>query len=296
MARASVAEDRAVSVPEVWAVRGGSISLTAPVVMGVVNATPDSFSDGGRFLDPEAAARRAADLVEEGAGILDVGGESTRPGADEVAVQDEIARVVPVIEAIRRAGISVPISIDTRKAAVARAAIAAGAAIVNDVSALSDPAMAGVAAEHGAGLILVHMKGTPRTMQESPEYDDVTAEVSEHLAAAMDRAALAGVGPERIVLDPGIGFGKTMEHNLTLVREIPRLLRLGRPVLLGVSRKAFIGRLLGGATPERRVNGTVGACVAGLDRGARIFRVHDVRPVAEALRVAHAVSAGAGIP
>lgn len=296
MARASVAEDRAVSVPEVWAIRGGSVSLAAPVVMGVLNATPDSFSDGGRFLDPDAAARRAVQLVEEGAGILDVGGESTRPGAEEIPAAEEVARVVPVIEAIRRAGVSVPISIDTRKSAVARAALAAGAAIVNDVSALSDPEMAAVAAEHGAGLVLMHMKGTPRTMQERPEYDDVTAEVADSLAAAMDRAALAGVAPDRIALDPGIGFGKTVEHNLTLIREIPRLLRLGRPVLLGVSRKAFIGRLLGDAPPERRVHGTVGACVAGFDRGARIFRVHDVRPAVEALRIAHAVSAGAGIP
>lgn len=279
-------------MPEAWAVPGAELALRAPLVMGVLNVTPDSFSDGGRYADPEAAARRAAAMVAEGAGVIDVGGESTRPGALDVSAAEEIDRVLPVVAAIRAAGVRVPISIDTRKPDVARAALGAGAVIVNDISALGDPGMAPVVAEHDAGLVLMHMRGTPRTMQDDPIYEDVVEEVMGDLGRSMDRARLAGIAPERIVLDPGIGFGKTTEHNLSLIRAIPRILALGRPVLLGVSRKGFLGRILGGVPADARLSGTIGACVYGLARGARIFRVHDVRPVAEALRVVHAIQSG----
>lgn len=291
-AQAPATEDPRISVPEVWAIRGGELAVRGPLVMGVVNVTPDSFSDGGRFLDPSAAITRAAVLVEEGAALLDVGGESSRPGAREVPELEEIERVVPVIRGIRARGISVPISVDTRKAAVARAALEAGAEIVNDISALGDPEMAAVVRELGAGMVLMHMRGTPATMQDDPVYGDVVREVADFLADAVARAERAGIPAERVVVDPGIGFGKTVEHNLALLGGVPRLSAIGRPVLLGVSRKAFLGRLLGGAGADDRLAGTIGACVAGYLAGARIFRVHDARPVSEALRVAAAVSAG----
>jgi dihydropteroate synthase len=265
------------------------LGLGEPRVMGILNVTPDSFSDGGSFADPAAAVRRAGLMLEEGAAILDVGGESTRPGAREVPTAVEIDRVVPVIRGIRALGTAVPISVDTRKAEVAEAALAAGANIVNDVSALGDPEMGRVVARHDAGLVLMHMQGTPETMQDDPAYEDVVEQVAAHLGERLERARLDGVAPERVVLDPGIGFGKTAEHNLALIRGLPRLAALGRPVLLGASRKAFLGRILGGAPPDARLHATIGACVAGLIFGARIFRVHDVRPVAEALRVAEAV-------
>jgi dihydropteroate synthase len=291
-AQAPATEDHPViSVPAVWAVRDGALAIEGPLVMGVVNVTPDSFSDGGRYLDPEIAIARAAVLVDEGAALLDIGGESTRPGAAPVPAAEEIERVVPVIRGIRARGISVPISIDTRKAAVARAALEAGAHVVNDVSALGDPAMAGLVCDTGAGLVLMHMRGSPATMQDAPAYDDVVGEVVEHLTAALARAERAGIPARRVVVDPGIGFGKTADHNLELLGGLPRLARIGRPVLLGVSRKAFLGRLLDGAGPDDRLAATIGACVAGYLAGARIFRVHDVRPVLDALRVAAAISA-----
>jgi dihydropteroate synthase len=277
-----------VSGPTEWVIRDQRLSLGEPLVVGILNVTPDSFSDGGLYDEPDAALRRAAEMVREGAGMIDVGGESTRPGSDEVGEEEEAARVIPVIRRLRES-LAVPISVDTRKARIARAALEAGAAVVNDVSALQDPEMAGVIAESGAGLVLMHMRGTPKTMQVDPHYDDVVGEVTDELSRALDAAIAAGVDPERVVVDPGIGFAKGQRHNLELLGGLAGLGRLGRPVMLGVSRKSFLGRILGGAPPEERVVATVAACVAGLLAGARIFRVHDVRPVKEALRVAEAI-------
>jgi dihydropteroate synthase len=256
--------------------------------MGILNITPDSFSDGGRHFEPEHALERAQAMVEEGAAVLDVGGESTRPGAVSVAAEDEIARVLPVIRLLR-AHLSVPISVDTRKAEVARAAVDAGADIVNDVSALGDPEMAAVVAASGAGLVLMHMRGTPRTMQNRPSYGDVAAEVAQELGVALRRAREAGVEEGCIVLDPGIGFAKAAEHNLEIIARLEVLGRLGRPLLLGPSRKSFLGSLLGGIPSEERDVATAAACAVGLLHGARIFRVHDVRVVHHALVVTEAI-------
>lgn len=293
-AQASATEDPSISAPEVWAVRAGTLPVSGPLIMGIVNVTPDSFSDGGLFLDVDAAIAHSLTLLAEGADLLDVGGESTRPGASEVATSEEIRRVVPVIRGLRERGVAAPISVDTRKAEVAEAALEAGADVVNDVSALGDPAMAAVIEEYGAGLVLMHMRGSPATMQVEPVYGDVVEEVAGHLGAALDRAAEAGITPERIVVDPGIGFGKTLQHNLALIRGLPRLSLLGRPILLGVSRKAFLGRILGGVETDERLAATIGACVAGFHGGARIFRVHEPRPVADALRVAAAIVSSGG--
>jgi dihydropteroate synthase len=274
--------------PPQWVIRDQRLSLGEPLVVGILNVTPDSFSDGGRYLDAAAAVDRARALVAEGAGMIDVGGESTRPGAVDVSASEEIARVVPVIRR-RAAELEVPVSVDTRKAEVARAALEAGAAVVNDVTALRDPAMAGVVAGAGAGLVLMHMRGTPRTMQVDPRYDDVVAEVAAELGTALETAERAGIDPERVVVDPGIGFAKGFHHNLELLRGLEGLGRLGRPVMLGVSRKAFLGQILGGAPAEERAIATAAACVLGLQAGARIFRVHDVKVVREALLVAEAI-------
>jgi dihydropteroate synthase len=254
--------------------------------MGIVNVTPDSFSDGGAYLAPEAAIARGFEMAEEGADILDIGGESTRPGAVEVPAEEEIERVVPVIEGL--AGVGVPISIDTSKAAVAERAIAAGAAIVNDVTALGDPAMAPLCAEAGCELILMHMRGTPRTMQHEPHYDDLLGEISAFLTERMHRAVEAGVAEEAIWLDPGIGFGKTVEHNLELIDRIGELRELGRPVVLGASRKSFIGKL-GGREVGERLGGSLAAAVVGRLRGADVLRVHDVRATREAVLVTEAI-------
>jgi len=256
--------------------------------MGIVNVTPDSFSDGGRFRDAGPALARARELAASGADLLDVGGESTRPGAAEVAAAEEMERLLPVIRAIR-SEVDLPLSVDTRKAEVARAALAEGAAVVNDVSALGDPGMAAEVAAGGAGLVLMHMRGTPATMQSLARYDDVAAEVAAELRAPVERARAAGIADERIVLDPGIGFAKTAEQNVELIARMEGVGRLGFPLLLGVSRKAFIGRLLGDLPAEERDAGTAGACVAGLARGARIFRVHDVRTARHALDVAWSI-------
>jgi dihydropteroate synthase len=258
-----------------------------PSVMGVVNVTPDSFSDGGVNFDTEAAVASARRMVEEGAAIVDVGGESTRPGAEWVPPDEELRRVVPVLE--RLAG--VPVSIDTSKAEVARHALELGAELVNDVTALrGDPELAGVVADSGAYLCLMHMLGEPRTMQDDPRYDDVAAEVAVFLEERLGVAVAAGIPEERIALDPGIGFGKTVEQNFELVRRLDVLLALGRPVVIGLSRKSSLGRLLG--DPEATVGTTaasVGAAVAAYERGAAILRVHDVRETVEALTVAQAV-------
>jgi dihydropteroate synthase len=272
-----------------WRIGDGTIALERPVVMGILNLTPDSFSDGGRFLHPDDAIRRAREMAAEGADLIDLGGESTRPGAAEVSADEEAARVVPVLRALREA-VGLPLSIDTRRAAVAREALAAGAQVVNDVSGLADAGMADAVAPSGAGLVLMHMRGTPATMQGLTGYADVVEDVASELASSLARADAAGIARERVVLDPGIGFAKTAEHNLQLIASLRRLeARLGRPVLLGASRKAFIGALLGGVPAAERDAGTVGACVAGLARGARLFRVHDVRGARQALDVAWAI-------
>lgn len=272
-----------------WRIRDREFALDRPVVMGILNLTPDSFSDGGRFAGIDDVVRRAREMAAEGADLLDLGGESTRPGAAEVSADEEAARVVPVLRALRDA-LDLSLSVDTRKAAVAREALAAGAHVVNDVSGLADSGMAAAIAPSGAGLVLMHMRGTPATMQGLAEYDDVVDDVAAELAASLGRADAAGIARERVVLDPGIGFAKTAEQNLALLASVRRLEeRLGRPVLLGPSRKAFIGALLGGVPAAERDAGTVGACVAGLARGARLFRVHDVRAARQALDVAWAV-------
>jgi dihydropteroate synthase len=267
---------------------GCSLGRVDPfLVMGVVNVTPDSFSDGGRYLDAEKAIEHGKQLIAEGADLLDVGGESTRPGAEAVSEAEEIARVEPVIEALAREGARV--SIDTTKGAVARAALAAGASYVNDVSALRfDPDLAGVVADAGVECCLMHLGGdSPRTMQDDPRYDDVVDDVRVHLEERMAYATGAGIAEERIHLDPGIGFGKTLEHNLELLRRLDEIVALGRPVVIGTSRKSFLGKLTGREVGER-VAATVATNVLALERGARIFRVHDVQPTRDALVVAAA--------
>jgi dihydropteroate synthase len=267
-------------------------SPLAARVMGVVNVTPDSFSDGGRFFDADAALAHARRLLAEGADMLDVGGESTRPGAAPVSVEDEIARVVPLVRALR-AETTAPISVDTMKPQVARAAVAAGASLWNDVTALRHaPDSLAVAAELGCEVVLMHMQGEPQTMQAEPRYDDVVAEVTAFLAARAEAALAAGVARERIWLDPGIGFGKDMlSHNLPLIAGLDRIVALGFPVLLGVSRKRFIGALDQDAAPDQRLGGSIAAALAGVVAGAAAVRVHDVRETVQALRVWQAIAA-----
>jgi dihydropteroate synthase len=260
-------------------------------VMGVVNVTPDSFFDGGRFATPEAAVAHGQALADAGADLLDVGGESTRPGAAPVPIADEARRVVPVVE--RLAGlVAAPLSVDTRNAPVAREALAAGASLVNDVSGLGhDPALASVVAEAGAALCLMHIQGTPETMQADPRYDDVVGEVLESLAASIERAVAAGVPRNRLWVDPGIGFGKTTGHNLFLLRHLHELRVLGAPVVVGPSRKAFLGVLAGGRPPDQRLPGTLASATAvAILNGADVVRVHDVREVKDALAVADAIA------
>jgi dihydropteroate synthase len=261
-----------------------------PILVGVLNVTPNSFSDGGDFFDPERAAARAAAMMDEGAQIIDVGGESTRPGSDPVAPEEEARRVVPVIREIMAERPEALISIDTYRAGTAEAALQAGASIVNDVSALrGDPRMADVVADAACPVILMHMLGEPKTMQRDPRYDDVVREVRDFLAYRAEHAVVAGVEEESIILDPGIGFGKTLEHNLALLRHLDSLVELGFPVLIGASRKTFIGRITGVEEAKDRLFGTVAANVIACSRGATFFRVHDVRANREALAVAWAV-------
>ena len=260
-----------------------------PSVVGVVNVTPDSFSDGGDFLDPGHAIAQAKRLLAEGAALVDVGGESTRPGSEGVSADEELRRVEPVLEGLG----GLPVSIDTSKAEVARRALALGAMLVNDVTALrADPELAGVVADAGAYLCLMHMLGEPRTMQDAPRYDDVVAEVASFLEERLAAAVAAGIPEERICLDPGIGFGKTVEHNLELLVRMDELVAIGRPVLVGASRKRFLGRILG---DREAVTGPVAAGVAinvlAYERGASLFRVHDVRENVEALAAARTVIA-----
>ena len=259
--------------------------FSRPSVMGVLNVTPDSFSDGGIHLDPEVAAAAASRMVEEGAAIVDVGGESTRPGSSGVSADEELRRIVPVLELL---GGGLPLSIDTVKAAVAREALERGAILVNDVTALrGDPELAGVVAEHGAYLCLMHMQGDPRTMQKEPRYEDVSSEVAAFLEERLEFAVAHGIPEERVCLDPGIGFGKTVEHNLELVRRLDVLVRLGRPVVVGFSRKSSLRRLTGS---DDLLGASVAAAVVAFERGATILRVHDVKPTVDALTVAAAVA------
>ena len=253
------------------------------VVMGIVNVTPDSFSDGGRYVDASAAIAHGLELEAEGARILDVGGESTRPGAAPVSRPEELHRVVPVIEGLKSAGTRARISIDTSKAPVAAAALSAGATIVNDVTALrGDPGMVDVIAQHQVDCCLMHMLGEPRTMQRDPHYDDVVDDVKAFLVARMAFATSAGVAEERILLDPGIGFGKTDAHNLELLARLDELAALGRPIVIGTSRKSFLGRITGRAVDDR-LAATVATNVLAYERGARVFRVHDAGPIYDAL-------------
>jgi dihydropteroate synthase len=256
-------------------------------LMGILNVTPDSFSDGGLYLDPEAAVAHGAALAAAGAAILDVGGESTRPGAQKVTVEEELRRVLPVVEGLALAGPE--ISVDTSKHAVAAAALEAGAGIVNDVTALrGDPETAAVCAGAGATVVLMHMAGTPRTMQDDPRYDDVVAEVKAFLGERLQAALSAGIAEDRVWLDPGIGFGKTAEHNLELLRRLGELRELGCPLVVGTSRKSFIGRLDGSGAGER-LGGTIASSVLAAAEGADVLRVHDVAEVREAVAVAEAI-------
>jgi dihydropteroate synthase len=273
----------------VWQLRTRSLQLPRrPLLMGVVNVTPDSFSDGGQFIDAEAAVKHALRLADDRADILDIGGESTRPHARPISEQEELERVMPVIERLVDL-LPIPISIDTQKSAVARAAVQAGADIINDVSGLEgDPAMVGVAVATGAGVCVMHMQGTPQTMQDNPTYVDVVTEVTDYLRARRDALIAAGIDRERICLDPGLGFGKTLEHNLALMHHCHTLHQLGCPLLVGASRKSFLGKLLGDMKADR-TSATIGAALGLAVQDVQVLRVHDVRQVREALLAFEAV-------
>jgi len=273
-----------------WRCRQRVIDLSRPIVMGILNVTPDSFSDGDRYSTVAAALARARRIEEEGAAVIDVGGESTRPGAAPVDEAVEIARVIPVIEGIAAAS-DIAISIDTSKPAVMAAAIAAGACIVNDVFALRAPGARECAAASEAGVCLMHMQGEPRTMQNDPHYDDVVVEVCEFLARQRDACVAAGIARDAIVLDPGLGFGKGLAHNMTLLRELPRFAALNAPLLVGVSRKSFIGRILGRPVDERLYGG-LGLAAWAVGQGARIIRTHDVAATRDAIGMVSAVLQG----
>ncbi len=273
-----------------WSVRGGTIDLTHPIVMGVVNVTPDSFSDAGHNVDPIVAIETGMAMAESGAAIVDVGGESTRPGSSGVPVAEELKRVMPVVEALAGAGINV--SIDTSKPVVAKSALEAGAVVVNDVTGLVEGKMIEVCADQGAGVVIMHMLGDPRTMQDHPHYDDVVADITAFLKGRANRAIASGIGASQIVLDPGIGFGKTVDHNLALLRSIGRLGASGFPILVGASRKRFLSAILepirGSTTPAQRDNASLAAVAVAVAGGASIVRVHKV---SAAVEVAHVVDA-----
>jgi dihydropteroate synthase len=266
-----------------------TVDLAHPVVMGILNVTPDSFSDGGKFIDVSKAVEHALRMIEQGAGMIDVGGESTRPGAADVSEEDEIRRVVPVIEALV-ARTPIPISIDTSKAAVMSAAVAAGASLINDVRALQEPGALEAATRTDAAVCLMHMQGQPRTMQHEPRYDDVVGEVTAFLEQRVEACVAAGIGRDRLVLDPGIGFGKRLEHNLALLAHLPELGRSGLPLLVGVSRKSMFQALLGRPV-EQRLAGGLAVATAAVLAGAGILRVHDVAETVDAVKVAQALRA-----
>ena len=258
------------------------------IVMGILNVTPDSFSDGGQFDDVDRAVAHGIEMTRQGAAIIDIGPESSRPGSDPVSVEDQIARAVPIIEQLS-AKIDIPISIDTTNPTVAKAALDAGAAIINDITALADEAMAKLAAERQVPVILMHMQGTPQTMQVEPQYDDVVAEIVEFLVERAKTAEAAGIAPERIFLDPGIGFGKTTEHNLQLLRELEVICDQGYRVLIGASRKRFIGQITGKDIPADRIFGTAATTAIAVANGASIIRVHDVAETVDVVKVANAI-------
>jgi len=272
--------------------RCGDYSLdykNKPLIMGILNVTPDSFSDGGHFLDLEKAIDQALRLEAEGADLIDIGGESTRPGASSVSLEEEKRRVIPVILALAKC-IKIPLSIDSRRSEVARKAVQAGASVINDVSGLSfDKEMLAVAAKGQAGLVLMHTKGTPKTMQNAPSYRDVVDEIHNFMQYRLVQTDAAKIARNRIAIDPGIGFGKTTAHNLTIIRKLKRLADLDVPVLFGPSRKSFIGELLGGLSPDERLEGTASAVAIAVMEGARIFRVHDVKSMKRVLLVAEAL-------
>ena len=270
----------------IWKVRGRALVLDRVLVMGIVNVTPDSFADGGRYHNHDDALAHARQLIDEGADIVDIGGESTRPGADEVSSDEEIKRVVPLLEAL--GGMSIPLSVDTSKPEVMRAALSAGAAIVNDVRALQQPGAAEVVAEYGCGVVLMHMQGTPRTMQQAPYYADVTKDVLQFLAQRVQFAHRQGIDRARIAVDPGFGFGKTDAHNFTLLSELSELGRMQVPVVVGLSRKGMLGRASGRAV-EDRASVSVAAALLAAERGANIVRVHDVAATRDALSVLQAM-------
>jgi dihydropteroate synthase len=283
------------AVPLEWRIAGSAVRLDRPVVAGILNVTPDSFWDGARHEGVAAAVRHAAALIAEGADLLDIGGESTRPGATRISIDDEVGRVIPVVRAVRREWPHVPISVDTVKGSVARAALDEGAAVINDVSGLRlDPDLAHVIAGAGAGVVLMHSRGDVDTMAsyELADYSaDPVADVSRELADSIGRARTAGIADEAIVIDPGLGFAKRTDHSLALLAQLDRLTALGYPILVGPSRKRFVGQAGDATLPvEQRLEGTIAACVIALLHGARLFRVHDVGPVRRALDFAHAVS------
>ncbi len=274
-----------------WRCRDRELALgERTLVMGIVNVTPDSFSDGGMFDDAESAVKHGLQLLEEGADVLDVGGESTRPGSEPVGEDKELARVLPVVEGLRREAPEALLSVDTRKATVAGEALAAGADVVNDIGAGADLDMFGVVASTGVGMVLMHMQGEPKTMQSEPRYEDVVGEVHSFLAARLDSAVAAGIGRDRLCIDPGIGFGKNLEHNLALLRSIGSFRELGVPVLVGVSRKRFVGELSGADDPSQRLEGSMAAAVWCASQGVDMIRVHDVGPTVRALRVVDAIA------
>ncbi len=276
----------------IWRLRGLDLTLERPRIMGVVNVTPDSFSDGGEFLEADAAIEHGLRLIEEGADLIDVGGESTRPGAAVVSVEEELERVGGVVYALAAAGALV--SIDTSKARVAAGAIEAGAVIINDVTALGDPDMAAVASRHGVGLVLMHMQGSPQTMQNEPRYTDVVGEVSGFLVERAAAAETAGVERSSIAIDPGIGFGKTVDHNLLLLRELGVLADLGYPLVVGTSRKSFLGKITGESRPPDRDLASAVSVALAVERGADIVRVHNVSACREAALLALAIVRGSG--
>jgi dihydropteroate synthase len=276
------------SAPVLLRCAGQTLDLSRPLVMGVLNVTPDSFSDGGRFAAHDAAIEQGLRMAAEGAALIDVGGESTRPGAEPIGVQEELRRILPVIERLHRATTAI-ISVDTSKPEVMAAAAAAGAGFINDVRALREPGALEAAAASGCGLCLMHMQGDPRTMQAAPSYRDVVAEVREFLTGRVAACRGAGIDPLRISVDPGFGFGKTLEHNLTLLRHLPELVADGVPVLVGLSRKSTVGKLTGRG-PDERVPGSIALAVIAALKGARIIRAHDVGPTVDALKVAAAVA------